>query len=151
MVLRVAAALLALAGLTAAAFYTGLVHADLRIATGPPGSAVRRLITTFAAANARLHPRVRLVPVEEDSLAESARALDEGRVDLAVVRSDLPPPANGLTVAVLRRDVIAVVGTTPVRTSSEFQEAIGAYDPERGVRLQVVRGQFRRFVFLRQS
>lgn len=109
MVLRAAAALLALAGLTAASFYAGLVHADLRIATGPPGSAIQRLIATFAAANARLHPRVRLLPVAEDSLAASARALDAGRVDLAIIRSDLPPPANGLTVAVLRRDVIAIV------------------------------------------
>lgn len=109
MVLRAAAAVLALAGLAVAAVYTGLVHADLRIATGPPGSALQRLIGTFAAANARLHPRVRLLPVEEDSLAAGARALDDGRVDLAVIRSDLPPPASGLTVAILRRDVIALV------------------------------------------
>ena len=109
MILRAAAALLALAGLTAASFYAGLVHADLRIAAGPPGSAIQRLIATFATANARLHPRVRLLPVEEGDLAASARALDDGRVDLAVIRSDLPPPVNGLTVAILRRDVVAVV------------------------------------------
>ena len=109
MILRAAAALLALAGLTAASLYAGLVHADLRIAAGPPGSAIQRLIATFAAANARLHPRVRLLPVEGGSLAQSAGALDDGRVDLAVIRSDLPPPVNGLTVAILRRDVVAVV------------------------------------------
>jgi len=108
-ILRAAAALLALAGLAAASVYAGLVHADLRIAAGPPGSAIQRLIATFATANARLHPRVRLLPVEEGDLAARARALDDGRVDLAVIRSDLPPPVNGLTVAILRRDVVAIV------------------------------------------
>ena len=38
-----------------------------------------------------------------------AAAAEEGRVDLAVIRSDLPPPPNGMTVAILRRDVIALV------------------------------------------
>lgn len=109
MILRATAGLLGLAGLTVAALYVGLAHAELRVTTGPPGSALHRLIAAFAAANARLHPRVRLLPVEEPSLAENARALEAGRVDLAVIRSDLPPPANGQTVAVLRRDVVAVV------------------------------------------
>ena len=108
-ILRATAGLLALAGLAAAAFYAGLTRAELRVATGPPGSAIQRLVSAFAQANARLHPRVRVVPVEEDGLRASAAALEEGRVDLAVIRSDLPPPTNGMTVAILRRDVIALV------------------------------------------
>ncbi|WP_407525590.1 C4-dicarboxylate ABC transporter substrate-binding protein [Methylobacterium oryzisoli] len=109
MILRAAAGVLALAGLAAAAVYAGLTHAELRVTTGPPGSAIQRLVSAFAQANARLHPRVRVVPVEEAGLQASATALEEGRVDLAVIRSDLPPPPNGMTVAILRRDVVALV------------------------------------------
>ncbi|MFE1598925.1 C4-dicarboxylate ABC transporter substrate-binding protein [Methylobacterium sp. ID0610] len=109
MLLRATAGLFGLAGLAVAALYVGLTHAELRVTTGPPGSALHRLIATFATANARLHPRVRLVLVEEPSLAANAEALEAGRVDLAVIRSDLSPPANGQTVAILRRDVVAVV------------------------------------------
>jgi TRAP-type uncharacterized transport system substrate-binding protein len=107
--LRATAGVLGLAGLTVAGLYVGLAHAELRITTGPPVSDLHRLVAAFTAVNARLHPRVRLVPVEESSLAENARALEAGRVDLAVIRSDLAPPANGQTVAILRRDVVAVV------------------------------------------
>jgi TRAP-type uncharacterized transport system substrate-binding protein len=46
--------------------------------------------------------RLKLVAVE--SLAESSRALLEGRADLAVVRSDLAMPPNGQTVLIMRRD-----------------------------------------------
>ncbi|GJD49798.1 hypothetical protein OPKNFCMD_2532 [Methylobacterium crusticola] len=109
MIVRAVSGLLALTGLTAAGLYLGLTHAQLRVTTGPPGSAIQRLIAGFAAANARLHPRVRLVLVEESGLGANARALEAGEVDLAVIRSDLPPPSNGETIAVLRRDVVALV------------------------------------------
>ncbi|WP_336487364.1 TAXI family TRAP transporter solute-binding subunit [Methylobacterium nigriterrae] len=109
MVVRVLAGLLALIGLVAAILYFGIVHADLRITAGPPGSAMQRLVAALVAANAKVHPRVRLSPVEEDSLAASARALEEGRVDLAVIRSDLAPPRNAQTIAILRRDVVALL------------------------------------------
>jgi TRAP-type uncharacterized transport system substrate-binding protein len=46
--------------------------------------------------------RLKLVAVE--SLAESSRALQEGRADLAVVRSDLAIPPNGQTVLIMHRD-----------------------------------------------
>src|SRR3984893_13213913 len=54
----------------------------------------------FAGARDGLPPK--LVAVE--GLAESSRALREGRADLAVVRSDLAMPPNGQTVLIMRRD-----------------------------------------------
>ncbi|AWN40147.1 TAXI family TRAP transporter solute-binding subunit [Methylobacterium durans] len=108
-VVRVLAGLFALAGCVVASAYLGMPHADLRIAAGPSGTPMYRLIAALAAANAKVHPRVRLVLVETDSLEASGRDLEEGRVDLAVIRSDLAPPRNAQTIAILRRDVVAFV------------------------------------------
>jgi TRAP-type uncharacterized transport system substrate-binding protein len=46
--------------------------------------------------------RLKLVPVE--NLAESSRALEDGRADLAVVRSDIAMPPSGQTVLIMRRN-----------------------------------------------
>lgn len=84
-------------------------HADLRITLGPPGSTAERFITAFAAVSKVQHPRVNLDLVRVDDLAGSAKALEERRTDLAIVRSDAAVPANAQTIVILRRDVAAVV------------------------------------------
>ena len=84
-------------------------HANLRITTGPPGSTAQRFITAFATVAKTQHPRINLDLVQVDDLAASANALEEGRTDLAIVRSDVAPPANGQTIVILRRDVVALV------------------------------------------
>ncbi|ACA16046.1 TRAP-type uncharacterized transport system periplasmic component-like protein [Methylobacterium sp. 4-46] len=106
---------LALVGvLLAAAAGFGLAHvwsphANLRITTGPPGSAAYRFIAAFASVSKVQHPRVNLELVQVDDLGGSAKALEEGRTDLAIVRSDAAPPANAQTIVILRRDVVAFV------------------------------------------
>jgi TRAP-type uncharacterized transport system substrate-binding protein len=47
---------------------------------------------------------IRLKLVAVDYLTESSRALQEGRADLAVVRSDVAMPPNGQTVLIMHRD-----------------------------------------------
>jgi TRAP-type uncharacterized transport system substrate-binding protein len=47
---------------------------------------------------------IRLKLVAVDNLTESSRALQEGRADLAVVRSDVAMPPNGQTVLIMHRD-----------------------------------------------
>jgi TRAP-type uncharacterized transport system substrate-binding protein len=42
-------------------------------------------------------------------LQASAQALEAGKVDIALVRSDLPPPSNGATLVIVRRDIVAIV------------------------------------------
>ncbi|MCF4129858.1 C4-dicarboxylate ABC transporter substrate-binding protein (plasmid) [Methylobacterium sp. SyP6R] len=84
-------------------------HADLRITTGPPGSAAYRFITAFASVSKVQHPRVALQLVQVDGLAGSAKALEERQTDLAILRSDAAPPANAQTIVILRRDVVAFV------------------------------------------
>ena len=81
-------------------------HVTLRITTGPAGSNAQRVISTFISA---LHPRIRFVTVPVPDLEASSKALEDGKVDIAVVRSDIRPPANGQTLVILRRDVIAIV------------------------------------------
>ncbi|WP_244424573.1 TAXI family TRAP transporter solute-binding subunit [Methylobacterium nodulans] len=84
-------------------------HANLRITTGPPGSTAHRFITAFVSVSKVQHPRVNLELVQVSDLAGSAKALEEGRTDLAIVRSDAAPPANAQTIVILRRDVVAFV------------------------------------------
>ncbi|NGM35019.1 C4-dicarboxylate ABC transporter substrate-binding protein [Methylobacterium sp. DB0501] len=84
-------------------------HADLRITTGPPGSTAYRFITAFASVSKVQHPRVNLQLVQVDGLAGSAKALEERRTDLAILRSDATPPANAQTIVILRRDVVAFI------------------------------------------
>lgn len=84
-------------------------HANLRITIGPPGSTAERFITAFTAVSKVQHPRVNLDLVRVDDLAGSAKALEERRTDLAIVRSDAAVPANAQTIVILRRDVVAFV------------------------------------------
>ncbi|MGY2049859.1 TAXI family TRAP transporter solute-binding subunit [Methylobacterium sp. JK268] len=99
--------LLAAAGFTLAHFWSP--HANLRVTTGPQGGALQRFMAAFVSVSAIQHPRVHLDLVQVPDLAGSAKALEDGRTDLAVVRSDAAAPANAQTIVILRRDVVALV------------------------------------------
>ncbi|MBX9930898.1 MAG: hypothetical protein K2Y56_05085 [Methylobacterium sp.] len=81
----------------------------LTLATGPVGSDGQRVLAAFIRDLSAEHPLVRLVPVPKENLSESAEALKEGRVDLAVVRSDQEAAAIGRTIFVLRQDGVSVL------------------------------------------
>ena len=53
---------------------------------------------------AQAHEQIGLKLVLVDSLAESARAFEDQRVDLAVVRGDIAMPVDGQTVLIMRRN-----------------------------------------------
>lgn len=82
---------------------------ELRLAAGPIGSDGQKLLAAFMRDLAAERPLIRLVPVPTDSLAASGKALTDGQVDLAVVRSDDEAAAQGRTVFMLRRVGIAVI------------------------------------------
>lgn len=109
------AALLIVVAAGLAAYYFIAPHATLRVTTGNPGSPAHRFMAAFAATTAAQHPRVRLQLVEVPDLAASASAIEGHRTDLAIIRSDAGVPSNGATIAILRRDVFAVV--TPAKSS----------------------------------
>jgi TRAP-type uncharacterized transport system substrate-binding protein len=103
------AAVLTVAAAGLAAYYFLLPHAELRVTTGPPGSAAHRFIAAFVATTTAQHPRLRMELVEVPDLAASARTIEDHTANLALIRSDAAVPANGATIAILRRDVVALV------------------------------------------
>jgi TRAP-type uncharacterized transport system substrate-binding protein len=84
-------------------------HATLRITSGVEGSQAQRFISAFVKVAEKQHPRIRFETVPVSSLTESAKALEQGKVDIAIIRSDVPLPANGETLVILRRDAVAVI------------------------------------------
>lgn len=114
--LKIVAALGILGTVAAAGAYTltrypALISAryTLTLATGPVGSDGQKVLAAFIRDLSAEHPLVRLVPVPMESLADSAKSLMDGRVDLAVVRSDDEAAAHGRTIFVLRQDGVAVL------------------------------------------
>jgi TRAP-type uncharacterized transport system substrate-binding protein len=100
---------LALAGLfafsaaIAFAFHLATAPTLLRLAVGPIGSEDVRMAAAFVQGLAREKSSVRLKLVLTDGLAESARKLDQGAADLAIVRPDIGMPLNAQTVLITRR------------------------------------------------
>jgi TRAP-type uncharacterized transport system substrate-binding protein len=100
---------LLLIGLLLLGLYLLSPHATLRVTSGLPGTTGQRFISAFISVATADHPRVRFALVPVANLAESAKAMESGAVDLALVRSDVSPPVNGQTAAILRRDVVAFI------------------------------------------
>jgi TRAP-type uncharacterized transport system substrate-binding protein len=91
------------------ALYLWLPHATLRITTGPSGGIAQRFISAFISVSTAEHPRIHFETVTVPDLEASSKALEENRVDIDIVCSDVRPPTNGQTLVILRRDVIAIV------------------------------------------
>ena len=91
----------------AAAVYIWSPHERIRITTGPVGGDAEHFVAATTAVAKQQHPLVTFVPVPAANLEESSALLDKHEVDLAIVRSDASPPADGQTIVILRRDVAA--------------------------------------------
>src|SRR5229473_8439062 len=104
--------------------FFSLQPATLRIAVGPPGSDNVKLIQAVAQAFARERHFVRLQPVVTDGAADSAAALGQAKVDLAVIRTDLNVPKDAQSVAIFCKNLVVLwvpngLGSkTPRRDSS---------------------------------
>ncbi|SFK50824.1 TAXI family TRAP transporter solute-binding subunit [Methylocapsa palsarum] len=118
----VIAGVLMIAAAVAALVYFGSPRADLRVTIGPPGSPAYRFITAFASVTEAAHPRVHVKLVEVGDLAASAKAIESRAVQLGIVRSDAEIPANGETIAILRRDVVAFL--TPAKSPIDKVSAL---------------------------
>ncbi|MBB5047901.1 TRAP transporter TAXI family solute receptor [Rhodopseudomonas rhenobacensis] len=113
----VLAAILAVVGASAGAYYFAMRPETLRIAVGPQNSDDVRVVQALTQAFTRDHNSVRLRPVLTDGALGSASALAEGKADLAVIRGDLEVPKNAQAVAVLRKNVAVL--WVPTRPKSE--------------------------------
>ena len=116
--LVVIACLLALTALAAVGAWFFFGHLTLRVATGPGSSTGQKFLAAFIRTLADEYPRVHLKVMPMADLEACAKALAAGEVDLAVVRSDMLTGIDGQTIAILRRDVVALIvpAHSPVET-----------------------------------
>src|SRR5438309_3935520 len=84
----------------------------LRVAVGPASSDDIKVVQALTQAFSQTHSQVRLRPMQTEGAAESAKALAEGKADLAIIRGDLDVPKNAQAVATLRKNV-AVLWVPP--------------------------------------
>jgi TRAP-type uncharacterized transport system substrate-binding protein len=97
------AGLLAIAGLTAAVFYVVSQPKTLRLAVGPLGSEDARMAAGFVQGLNREKSSLRIRLVLTEGSEESAKRLDDGQADLAIVRPDIALPSEGDTALITRR------------------------------------------------
>jgi DNA-binding transcriptional LysR family regulator len=109
----------------------------LKVAVGPADGDNAKLIEAIARHLERDGGRIRFAVLPVDDLAQSAKALEQGRADLAVIRSDIAIPQNGGTVIILHNDIAvlaAPAGSTIVKVTNLFKKRVGicpASDRER--------------------
>ena len=102
------AAALALFGAVAGGYYFAMRPFVLHIAVGPANSDDLKVVQALTQAFTQNHSYVRLRPVPTEGAAESAQALADGKVDLAIVRGDVNVPKNAQAVATLRKNVVVL-------------------------------------------
>lgn len=93
----------------------------LRVAIGADQGEAQKFMTALAPLIGQERWRLRFRQVNFDDPIEAARALDAGAIDLMIARSDLAPRAKGRTLAIVRRDVIALI-VPPDSTIEKFAD-----------------------------
>src|ERR1700730_1449834 len=82
------------------------------------------ILAAVSRSFAESREAIRLKLVTVGDLGQSAQALEEGRADLAVVRSDLAMPPRGQTVLIMRRNAVLLMA--PAQTGlHEIEELRG--------------------------
>lgn len=104
------AALLLMAGLVALGVYLWSQPRTLKLAVGPLGSEDARLAAALVQGLSREKKPVRLRLVLTEGSAESAKRIDEGKVDLVIVRPDIALPAKADTALITRRSFPFFIG-----------------------------------------
>jgi TRAP-type uncharacterized transport system substrate-binding protein len=100
-------AVLVVVGAAAAAY--NFARLTYRVAIGPEGGEDQRLFAAIAPIFTSESSLIRLVGVPTSDPQATARALESGAVDLAIVRPDLASPTNGRTIAILRREPVLLI------------------------------------------
>jgi TRAP transporter TAXI family solute receptor len=107
-ILTIVAVILGVAGLVLGGVFLARMPRTYTLAVGPAGLETHRYAEALAKVSAEARDRVRYRIVTTSGAAESARLLEEGKTNLAIVRSDYDLPANGQTLLVnTKRLVVA--------------------------------------------
>ena len=101
----------------------------LKVAVGPMGSENTRLVVALQQYMARERSTVRLRLVLTEGVDASAKAVEDDKADLAIVRTDVAMPVKAQTVAIMHRDA-ALLMTTP---ESGISKVSGLYGRNVGV------------------
>jgi len=101
--------LVALAVIGAAAAAYNFTQITYRVATGPEGGEAHRLFGAIAPVFTAESSIIRLNSVPTADVQASAKALESGAADLAIIRPDQAVPTNGRTVAILRREPVLLI------------------------------------------
>jgi TRAP transporter TAXI family solute receptor len=107
--LTILAVVLALSGVGFSAFFFARLPRTLTIAVGPAGLETHQYVNALAQAGFDAREKIRLKVITTDGAADSARLLDSGKVDLAIIRSDFELPANGETLLVNTKRAVVIM------------------------------------------
>jgi TRAP transporter TAXI family solute receptor len=102
----------------------------LKVAVGPADGVDAKLIAAIARHLQHDGDGIRFVIFPVDDLAQSAKALEQGRADLAVIRSDVAIPPNGATVVILHNDIAALAapaGSTLTKVTDLVKKRVGLF------------------------
>jgi TRAP transporter TAXI family solute receptor len=142
-----AVAILSFVGLVVAgtaAYWYMMRSSQFRVAVLGHNGSEYTLIDAFSTALRDTGSAVSVAPVSFETYQEAAKALQGGRVSLAVLRPDIVLPDNGMTVAILREEALIVAAPT-VRKISDIADLAGKrlalvdmQDPDRDLMLRVL-------------
>ena len=124
-----------LAGAIWAALHLTLAPTQMRVAAGPPGSAEVKLVEMLGHRFAVEHAKVQFHLVATDGPRASAAALAGGDADLAVVPSTLRDAIDWPVIAILRKNVMALIVPAPplpAKPGTYGESAAGAADDKAG-------------------
>jgi TRAP transporter TAXI family solute receptor len=113
------AGVLAIVGTVAGTYYFAMRPEILRIAVGPANSDDVKVVQALTQAFTQTRSHIRLRPIQTDGAAASAKALEEGKADLAIIRGDLDVPKNAQAVATLRKNVAVLWVPPPAKAKGK--------------------------------
>jgi TRAP transporter TAXI family solute receptor len=113
------AGVLAIVGTIAGIYYFAMRPEILRIAVGPANSDDVKVVQALTQAFTQTRSHIRLRPIQTDGAAASAKALEEGKADLAIIRGDLDVPKNAQAVATLRKNVAVLWVPPPIKVKGK--------------------------------
>ncbi len=133
LILPVLAVMLALIGVSFGVYFVSRLPRTLTLAVGPAGLETHRYAEALAQAGIDARDRIRLKIVTTEGAEASARLMETGKIDLAIIRSDYDLPANGQSILVNTKRIVVVMAPQRARGG------IRKFDDLKGKRIAVVK------------
>jgi TRAP transporter TAXI family solute receptor len=131
------AIVLGMIGLGFGGYFLARMPRTVTIAVGPAGAETHQYVEAIAEASVEARDRIRFKIIATGGAAESARLLDEGKIDIAVVRSDYQLPLSGQTIVVIAKRSLVLLA--PKFPTSQRRLNIQKLSDLKGKKVAVVR------------